>query len=436
MCDEMRTLSGTILAAAVGAVAFASDLSLERTASVYHSYEFVDAKDTPAPEGYTPFYVSHYGRHGSRRLAGTFVADTLAVLEKSGKEGTLTGQGKALLADIQKIAEAHEGMLGELSLRGAEEHRMLARRMAARFPDVFNGARNVRCRSSVYPRVLVSMANFTIALKDCAPGLSFTFETGEKILRVLNPPYMELKGRSPDLPEFPAPESLIKRLFVEPSSASNPSKFVHDLFLCASDCQCLREELGGLDIYRFFSLEEIASLFRALEAEMYGDMANSEEFGDAPVKISAKLWADFVARADEAIADDRIAADLRFGHDSGLWPLVGLLGLEGPGDRVPFADSWRDCPGWKWMSMASNLQIVFYRAKEGAVLVKILYNEREMRVRGIDPVTGPYYRWRDLKTQLADFPVPPNKKDTTKGAVSPLPDGRRGLLKGDDDGWN
>ena len=31
-----------------------------------HSYEFLPIKDTPAPGGFKPFYISHYGRHGSR----------------------------------------------------------------------------------------------------------------------------------------------------------------------------------------------------------------------------------------------------------------------------------------------------------------------------------------------------------------------------------
>ena len=374
----------------------ATDLGLERTASVFHSYEFEEMNDTPAPEGYAPFYISHYGRHGSRRLTGTYVADAIAVLENN----RLTPKGVELLAAMREIAKAHDGMIGELSLRGAEEHRQLARRMAWRFPEVFNGYHDVHCRSSIYPRVLVSMANFTITLKEFAPGLSFDFETGEKVLRVLNPPYYELKGRSPDLPDFPAPESLMVRIFAEPVSVTRPDKFVHDLFICASDCQCLREELGGLDLYRFFSHEEISRLSRALEEEMYCDMANSVEHGEAPVKVSARLWDDIATRADEAIAKGGIAADLRFGHDSGLWPLAGFMGLEGPGDRVPMAEAAEKCPGWKWMPMASNLQMIFYRDKAGEVLVKILYNEREMSVKGLVPVTEPYYRWNELKTLM------------------------------------
>ena len=31
-----------------------------------HYYEFNPIQDTPAPKGFKPFYISHYGRHGSR----------------------------------------------------------------------------------------------------------------------------------------------------------------------------------------------------------------------------------------------------------------------------------------------------------------------------------------------------------------------------------
>ena len=31
-----------------------------------HIYEFIDEVYTPAPKGYKPVYLSHYGRHGSR----------------------------------------------------------------------------------------------------------------------------------------------------------------------------------------------------------------------------------------------------------------------------------------------------------------------------------------------------------------------------------
>ena len=390
---------------------------IERSASVFHSYEFPVIDDTPPPKGFKPFYVSHYGRHGSRRLTGTFVADTLAALEKADAADGLTDNGKALLADIRRIADAHEGMIGQLTERGATEHRTLARRMAARFPSVFEGARRVRCQSAIYQRVLMSQANFTMALKDATPSLAFDFITGDKYQKILNGPYWA-QQESDVGPRIKAaiesyanvaidPDPLVGRVFLDVArtcAAQDSIKFARDLFAVASICQCVKSEIAGLDIYRYFTAKEIDSLGRTLACEHYADMANSVEFGDVPLSGSRILARDFVQRADEAIADDRIAADLRFGHDSGLWPLAGLLGLEGPGDRVPLADSWRDCPAWKWMPMASNLQMVFYRDAAGEVLVKILYNEREMHVCNFEPMSWPYYRWHDLRSHiLADM---------------------------------
>ena len=52
------------------------------------------------------------------------------------------------------------------------------------------------------------------------------------------------------------------------------------------------------------------------------------------------------------------------------------------------------------MTMASNLQLVFYRNDKGDVIVKVLYNEGEVRLRGVMPVCGPYYSWHDMKARL------------------------------------
>ena len=108
----------------------------ERTASVYHSYEFELIADTPPPDGFKPFYISHYGRHGSRYLTGSAVPDVMSALEKANKRNALTETGRSLLADMRKIAAVHDDMKGQLAERGAWELQRLARRMAERFPDV------------------------------------------------------------------------------------------------------------------------------------------------------------------------------------------------------------------------------------------------------------------------------------------------------------
>ena len=38
----------------------------EKYGGVYYAYQAPKVKYTPVPKGYKPFYISHYGRHGSR----------------------------------------------------------------------------------------------------------------------------------------------------------------------------------------------------------------------------------------------------------------------------------------------------------------------------------------------------------------------------------
>ena len=48
--------------------------------------------------------------------------------------------------------------------------------------------------------------------------------------------------------------------------------------------------------------------------------------------------------------------------------------------------------------------MVLYRPTEGNgdILVKVLLNEREMPVSFLKPVSGPYYRWDDLRAYILD----------------------------------
>ena len=43
-----------------------SVLTPEQTGSIYYAYPAPPSTYTPASAGYEPFYISHYGRHGSR----------------------------------------------------------------------------------------------------------------------------------------------------------------------------------------------------------------------------------------------------------------------------------------------------------------------------------------------------------------------------------
>ena len=113
---------------------------------------------------------------------------------------------------------------------------------------------------------------------------------------------------------------------------------------------------------------------------------------------------DIIERADAAIAPgSNRAADLRFGHDTGILPLAGLMGLKGPGDRMRAEDIVGRWESFERVPMASNLQMIFYRNRAGRVLVKFLYQEQERRLRELESFSGPYYEWDVVKANLEGF---------------------------------
>ena len=64
--------------------------SPEKTAGVYYAYPAPESTDhyTKAPKGYTPFYISHFGRHGSRYLiSDSEYTNPMETLERADKAG-------------------------------------------------------------------------------------------------------------------------------------------------------------------------------------------------------------------------------------------------------------------------------------------------------------------------------------------------------------
>jgi hypothetical protein len=121
--------------------------------------------------------------------------------------------------------------------------------------------------------------------------------------------------------------------------------------------------------------------------------------GDYPYS-QRHLLRKIIAEADSCIRLRQPGAQLRFGHDTVLLPLVCLLGINGYDLRTSDLDEIEK-HGW-WSSsvfpMAGNVQFVFYRRniKDKDVLFKVLLNEREARLP-IRTDCAPYYHWKDFR---------------------------------------
>ena len=380
-----------------------------------HSYEFIDVADTPAPRGYHPFYISHYGRHGSRSdWAGNYtykvVMDILADAKANGV--ALTPAGDSLLRESAIIYQKYDGMDGRLTPRGVREHRMLAERMYHRFPEVFKkGSKKIRAVSSTTPRCIVSMNGFTAQLLALQDDLDMDLDTGEKFyayiaqgengtVRARTQKYLAQRKYAPMDADF-----VYRTLFQNPEEGKkyvkSESAFLYGIYAVAKVAEA--NDIND-NLFRYLPFDAVYTFHEQQFLSAYLNQCNSELNGDLRMVLNKPLADSLIVQAERVIsgASDR-AADLTFGHD---WPFLGLcsyLGLEGVGDRLSADEaaatwmaSW-NCP------FAANLQMIFYRSRhdDDPVLVKFLVNERETAIPALTPVHGPYYKWEDAKAYWA-----------------------------------
>ena len=410
----------------------------DRAANNMHSYEFDPIVDTKAPKGFKPFYISHYGRHGSRyEQNSTFARRAMEGFAYLDSLNLLTETGKALYADVAAVVDAHKGMEGSLTPRGAREHQMLAQRMVARFPAVFKNKDRweVNSFSSTNFRCIVSMCNFTNALNEESPRQEFTFTSAERFMRYINP---SLNIPRPGVPPPPAPSAeqlaryrsssgssaapaaftpaegtpgydftrFLKPLFKDYDKAlailGNPESFVRACYSAGGLCQVI--DFLGIDIFRkYFVPEELVYFWGSGNDSIYRMWGGSQENGDVIRYAIRPLMMDFIEKADAAMQPgSHRTVDLRFGHDTSILPLFALMGVDDPQNRhLPYREAHLN--GWFaffQVPMATNCQMIFYKNNKGEVLTKVLYNEKEILIPGIEPVSGPYYSWPELKAHF------------------------------------
>lgn len=377
---------------------------------------------TPAPEGYRPFHLEHYGRHGSRWLIGeNDYLTPVHKLEKAEKAGKLTPLGEKVLATLREMAKGSGGRLGELTDKGAEQHKAIGRRMASNFPAIFNGTADVDAKSTVVIRCILSMANGLEGIQEVAPDVEPRKDASYADMWFMNyddKPAWVIKDRG-DM-EYVGPYrnrhlgsgEYLNRLVTDPKFAQDsvaPGIMPYFYWVLASmqgheGKEWLLEEV--------FSKEELQELWRGGNAYWFIHSGNTPMTDYRMPYTQRKLLGRIIEQTDSAIASPRPSARLRYGHDGILVNLVTLMELGNYGDEVTDLEQLEEM-GWhdyEIIPMAGNLQLIFYR-KDGSkgeddILVKAMLNEREIALPG-EAVTGPYYRWKDLKRyykkKLEDF---------------------------------
>lgn len=402
-----------LLSMALGAQEKDSVLLAEYHENLYRAgvnmspYEYLPGAQTAAPKGYKPFYISHYGRHGSRTGYDRGLYERVRKrYDKAHEAGLLTPKGEDVRERVAEIIRLHDGMDGRLTRLGTEEHRQIAQRMFRNYSRVFRkGSKKVSAVSSMVPRCIISMNAATGQILSMQKDLDFYWDTGETFQKYISSGHSKEARDSIKLirkqywKEHPLnKEAFMELVFTQPANARSAvgsiSSLMQDTFRMAMACGAM-----GLDdsLFRIFTDDDLYWLAQNISLNFYLGQCNSVEFGAERLERARPGLDDIVSKADAAIATGEFCADLRYGHDYHLLSLASLLGFEGVAERMD-AKSCVSWHGWRYTPYAANIQLVFYRNKKGDVLVKPLLNEREVRILGL--VGGPYYDWNAYKAYL------------------------------------
>lgn len=355
----------------------------EQMGGVYYAYHHDStAVQTPAPEGYNPFYISHFGRHGSRWLPSD--ERYQRVLDQFADTANLTPLGLDVRRRLLRIWEDAQGRGGDLTSIGAKQQSEIADRMFRRWPEVFSNNAVISARSSIVGRCVMSMTSFLLKLQALNPELRITAESNRRFMSYIaysSPEEDSLIACTPRIINT-SPGRLVSSLFADTTRIKEKTNLLSELHCIASDMQ----NVGiGISLYDIFTPDEMRAVYDASNLNMWTCNSRNTVSGDIPARSAMSLWQNIVESADDAIAAGTPQATLRFGHDTSLYRLLTLLGLFNEEQRMD-----------KIIPMAANLIMVFYKNGEGDILVKFLHNEREIRLP-MESDTAPYYRWDDVK---------------------------------------
>lgn len=388
---------------------------IRKTGGVYYAYPGPSGKLTPAPSGYQDFYVSHYGRHGSRWLINDKdFSGVMDILKKAADNNALTDNGKSALQRLEKIWKTAEGHNGDLTELGGLQHKQISQRMFSNNPHAFQGNASVTAKSTVVPRCIISMAYFTNALMASNPKLDITVESSDKYMKYLNHHTKEsIDFRANDSfwqeekrkfkQEAMHSDRFIKNLFSSDDYVYknvNPEKVVEAFYWIASDMQNLETDISFYDL---FTKEELFNIYQAINYQFYVNDAASP-LSKGLVKDNAiPLVKNIIDEAEDYIKNNKRGASLRFGHDGNIAPLLALIRIEGMDkEETDPKEVYKIWNTFEAAPMAANLQMVFYRNKKNDVLVKFLLNENEVKVP-VKTEKYPYYQWQDVKTYLENI---------------------------------
>ena len=337
----------------------------------YHIYpDSITKPLTPSPEGKKPFYISHYGRHGSRYISSRSGYDIpyMMMLEAESLE-ELTPEGQKVLHEMNIIMQNTENRWGELTGYGKRQLQQIGQRMAERFPEVLCPGATVSGVSTVVPRCIESMGSCLLQMLQVCPQLKINMQSSKR-----NQWYMNHQDRQ--LRHYMTPEAkkaydaytaprlgntrLMEFIFKNPDIVKeviDEEQFSYYLMKMGL-FQLNINYNQNTYLMSLFDTNDLYLMWQIDNALWYIQHGACKLNGGRQPYSQRYLLRQLIADADSCIRLDRPGAQLRFGHETVLLPLVCLIGVNGFDLETDNLDELEE-KGW-WCSsafpMGCNLQ--------------------------------------------------------------------------------
>lgn len=380
-------------------------------------------KYTPPPEGYRPVFIDHVGRHGARHLTKD-VKNTSAwnLLMQADSAGALTEKGKKLKQMVIALQKIEKGNTKSISAEGREELKGLGERMYLNYANVFKGKTDLKIAVTKEIRTKQSadafLAGLNSKLKDTASACFYNDDTSLRFYD-LSEAYKTFEEKVDEGEMMTALNKIDHRdeineavtarfftaIFVKEWNAAKKEKFVNDIFGFATIIYSLKAEVqqngyqpADVDFQSLFTCNELQKLGEMDSADENLKKGPGTDNSGIQVKIAAPLLADFINAADDYLKTGTYNARLRFAHAETIAPFAALLQIA-TADKASktVSELNRNWQASAVIPLSSNIMWVFYKKGTKGYLVKILLNEKEVRIDGLATGSYPYYKWSALR---------------------------------------
>jgi hypothetical protein len=381
-------------------------------------------RPTLAPTGYEAVFINHVGRHGARHLTKdvkTTSAYTLVMTADS--LNALTENGRKLKQMVIALQKVEKGNTKNISAEGRDELFDIGRRLYIYNKSVFNGQVNLNVAVTKEVRTEQSADAF---LK----GLNARLKDSAKVKRYNDDVHLRFYDLSPAYKKFEdgVDEDAVKQAvekannidelnnafaarffntdFLGKLDDTKKAKFTLDVLGYATIVYSLNAEIKAagftaiaLDFKSLFTCDELSRLGAVESIDENLKKGPGTNNNGIQVRVAVPLLVDFINTTDDFIKTKKVNAQLRFAHAETIAPFAALLEIadanKAAKQPAALAKNWQAS---KIIPLSANIQWIFYKKKNsGDYLVKILLNEKEVRVTGLGNKSFPYYKWGDLR---------------------------------------